>query len=147
MFRALTRWARARLTCLIAVGYLAGTLLPSAAVAFGDGSAICLEDLTGPVAAVHEHVHVHSDGTVHHHVDHGSPDAKHAANGHAPAGHPASHDADCCGLFGVAAVLPVLVDVVARSSVHHIQHPVPTDCLVGCGPDRIDRPPILSLPM
>ena len=32
-------------------------------------------------------------------------------------------------------------------AAYPIRRPILTNCLVGCGPERINRPPILSLPM
>jgi hypothetical protein len=50
-------------------------------------------------------------------------------------------------LFGFTAVLPILSGAIEEPVAFHIQRPMPADCLVGCGPDRIDRPPIFLLPM
>jgi hypothetical protein len=48
-------------------------------------------------------------------------------------------------VFGFTAVLPELSGAINEPVAYHIQHPIPTDCLVGCGPERIDRPPIVPL--
>ena len=130
--------------------------MPSVALAFADGAvtAYCFEDIAELVAAVHVHAHVHSDGTVHQHADKKSPDAVQGAShkgqgqgqgGTGSQGH--SHDANCCGSFGFTAVLPMLSGAIDEPGAFHIQRPIPADCLVGCGPDRIDRPPIVLLPM
>jgi hypothetical protein len=144
MLRTLTRMAGLR---LVALAYLVATIMPSAAMALGDGaaSAICIEELTEQVqqaTAVHVHVHVHADGTVHQHVD--ADTAKPAHDG-APA-HPATHthdDASCCGLFGFSAVLPGLSVPVLAQPAQSIRPTIVAQDLVGRGPARIDRPPIL----
>ena len=48
---------------------------------------------------------------------------------------------------GSSRVLPALGGSIAEPAAYHIQQPILTSCLVGCGPDRIDRPPIALLPM
>jgi hypothetical protein len=146
---------------MVALAYLAGVLMPSAALAFGDGaaSAYCFDEIAEQVAALHiqshDHVqihdHVHSDGTVHHHLDTtssaqvpgGSGIGPGGTGGHSP-GH--SHDANCCGSFGFTAVLPALGAAIAEPAAYRIRQAILTECLVGCSPDRIDRPPIVLLP-
>ena len=152
MLRGLTSLAGRRVAWLVALAYVAGIFMPSAALAFGDGaaSAYCFDEIAEEVAALHVHVHVHADGTVHHHVDQKSLDAAQGDNekGQNPTGTQGhSHDANCCGAFGFAAVLPALGGAVAGSTAFHIRLPVFAECLVGCGPDRIDRPPIFLLAM
>jgi len=123
----------------------------------GAASAYCFDEIAEEVAALHiqshEHVHIHADGTVHHHIDkaasagvRGSQQRKEGTGnqGHSP-GH--SHDGDCCGLFGFTAVLPALGAAIAEPAAYRIEQPILTNCLVGCGPERINRPPILPLPM
>ena len=152
MLRNLASLARRRATCFVALVYLAGVVMPSVALAFADGAvtAYCFEDIAVPVTAMHAHVHVHSDGTVHQHVDEKSPatpqgESQKGQGRTGTQGH--SHDANCCGLFGFTAVLPILSGATDEPAAFHIQRPLPADCLVGCGPDRIDRPPITLLPM
>jgi hypothetical protein len=166
MLRIVASWAGRRVAGFVALVYFAGVVAPSAALAFADGaaSAYCLDEIAEQVAAlqVHVHVHVHSDGTVHQHVDKTSTAAIHG-DGHKdqggtdhqgqsqsqpegqPKGH--AHDGNCCGLFGFTAVMPVLSGGLVEPAAYHIEQPIPTNCLVGCGPDRIDRPPIALLPM
>jgi hypothetical protein len=150
MLRFLTDLAGRSAAWLIAVAYFVSVIMPSAALAFGDGaaSAYCFEEIAEETAALHVHVHVHADGTVHHHVDQNAPDSVRtvAEKGRIPAG-THHHDADCCGAFGFAAVLPALYSPVAERATFHIRLPIMNECLVGCGPDRIDRPPIVLLPM
>jgi hypothetical protein len=50
-------------------------------------------------------------------------------------------------LFGFTAVIPALNGGIVESAAYHIQQPILTNCLVGCGPERINRPPIALLPM
>jgi hypothetical protein len=130
---------------LVALAYMVGCIMPSAAMAFGNGaaSAICIEELTEqvqPAATTHVHVHVHPDGTVHQHVD-----ADAAKPGHTHTGAPPHHhdDADCCGLFGFSAVLPGLSAPVLAVPAKYIRPTIVAQDLVGRGPARIDRPPII----
>jgi hypothetical protein len=50
-------------------------------------------------------------------------------------------------LFGFTAVLPASSGSIDEPAAYPIRRPILTNCLVGCGPERINRPPILSLPM
>jgi hypothetical protein len=169
MLRILTRTVGVRLVMLV---YLAGCLAPSAAMALGAESAICLDEIAAQVQgaaatgahAIGEHVHVHADGTVHYHADHKAPDPTQAAKKNlaknelakdrlakndAGSGAPAhSHDdASCCGLFGFSAVLPRLEAPLPTTLGRDLRPLFAADCLSGCGPDRIDRPPIASSSM
>ena len=142
---------------IVALLYFASMLMPSIAMAFGDGaSAYCFDEIAEQVAAlhipdhVHEHVHVHSDGTVHHHVDKTSSPVSQdeglkAQGGTGSKGH--SHDANCCGMFGFTAVLPAWGVAIAEPAAYQIQQRILSSCLIGCGPGRINRPPISLLPM
>ena len=132
--------------------------MPSVALALVPGavSAYCFDEIAEEVAALKSavHMHVHSDGTVHYHHDHGASTASAAQHTHgedhgaAPAhSHPGTHDASCCGVFGFTAVLPELGAAIAEPAAYHIQQPIPTDCLVGCSPAPIVRPPIVALPI
>jgi hypothetical protein len=158
MHRILTSRAGRRVAGLVALIYFAGVVMPSLALACANGavSAYCFDEIAEQVAAlqipghVQDHVHVHSDGTVHHHVDHTSSAAvqgksEPGESGTGRQGH--SHDGNCCGLFGFTAVLPASSGTIAAPAAYHIQQPILTNCLVGCGPERIDRPPIVPLPM
>jgi hypothetical protein len=149
MRRILTDLAGRRIAQLVALLYLLGCILPSVALAFADGAVIayCFEDIA-EIAASHADAHVHSDGTVHHHPDnHG---IAHAAEQHEHTGAGSrshSHDSNCCGLFGFTAVLPILIGATDELTTYYVQPLVLTDCLVGCDPSRIDRPPIFPLSM
>jgi hypothetical protein len=152
----LASWAARRVAGFVALLYLACVLMPSIALAFADGavSVFCFDEIAAQVASVQVHVHVHSDGTVHHHVDKTSSaatagDSQAGQGGSGRQGHSQSHshDGSCCGAFGFIGVLPALGNSIAEPAAYHIQQPILTSCLVGCGPDRIDRPPIALLPM
>jgi hypothetical protein len=155
MLRILASWAGRRAAGVVALAYLAGIVMPSVALAFAGGaaSAYCFDEIAAQVAA--PPVHVHGDGTVHHHADKTSSAA---VQGESPNGQGGgtrdqgqsgghSHDGNCCGLFGFTAVLPALSAGIDEPATYHIRQPVLINCLVGCGPDRIDRPPIALLPM
>jgi hypothetical protein len=157
MLRMFASWAGRRFARIVALVYFAGVLMPSFALAFGDGaSAYCFDEIAEQVAALqiqpqaHEHVHVHSDGTVHHHVDKASSpsipgEGVKDQSGIGGKGH--SHDANCCGMFGFTAVLPALGIAIADPAAYHVPQTILSNCLVGCGPGRINRPPIILLPM
>jgi hypothetical protein len=159
MLQMMARWAGRRAAAFAALAYLGCVLMPSVALALVPGavSAYCFDEIAEEVAALKSavHMHVHSDGTVHYHHQHGGPTASAAQHAHgedhgaAPAhSHPpGTHDASCCGVFGFTAVLPVLNAAIAEPAAYHIQQPIPTECLVGCSPSRIDRPPIVALPV
>jgi hypothetical protein len=151
MLRILASLAARRVAGFVALVYFAGVIMPSVALAFADGavSAYCFEDIAVQLAAAQVHVHVHGDGTVHHHIDK-KPTAAIQGESEKTSGtgnQHHSHDANCCGLFGFSAVLPALSGAIDEPAAYHIQQPILTNCLVGCGPDRIDRPPIVLLPM
>ncbi len=156
MLRMLASLAARRVAGFVALLYVAGVLMPSAALAFADGavSAYCFDEIAEQVASAQVHVHVHSDGTVHHHLDKtsGAAIAGQSQTGQGGSEGPGhfpshSHEGSCCGAFGFIAVLPALGGSIAAPAAYHIQQPILTSCLVGCGPDRIDRPPISLLPM
>ena len=157
MLRILASWAARRAARLVALAYFACVVMPSVALALTNGaiSAYCFDEIAEQVASAQVHVHVHSDGTVHHHVDKVpgavavAGESRKAQGGTGGQGHSQSHshDGSCCGSFGFIAVLPVLGGSIEQPAAYHIQQPILTSCLVGCGPDRIDRPPIAPLPM
>jgi len=151
MLRMMASWGARRVAAFVALAYFAGVVMPSVALAFADGavSAYCFDEIAQQVPALQVHVHVHSDGTAHHHVDKNAAAAVQGQSGKTSGmgGQGHSHDASCCGLFGFAAVLPALSGAIAEPAAYHIQQPLLTNCLIGCGPDRINRPPILLLPM
>jgi hypothetical protein len=144
---ALSRVGR-RLAATIAFAYLACTLMPSLALALSGGAmaADCFDEIAGMAAPVQAqvHVHVHADGTVHvHHDDHHQLAAHEgsADNGAPPHHHDHQHDANCCGAYGFAAVLPSLSVPLTQPRALVSRAPMVVECLVGCAPDRIDRPP------
>ncbi len=155
MLRILATWAGRRVAGIVALAYFAGFVAPSVALAFADGavSAYCFDEIVEAVAAPQTHLHVHTDGTVHHHADATPPagiagaseDRDKASGSGQSQNH--SHDGNCCGLFGFTAVLPALSAAIDEPAAYHIRQPILTECLVGCAPDRIDRPPISLLPM
>jgi hypothetical protein len=149
MRRILTDLAGRRIARFVALLYLVGCILPSVALAFADGAvtAYCFEDIA-EIATSHTEAHVHSDGAVHHHADnhgmaHAAEQGEHT--GTVPQSH--SHDSNCCGLFGFTAVLPISIGATDELTTYHVQPLVLTECLVGCDPSQIDRPPIVSLSM
>jgi hypothetical protein len=156
MLRILASRAARRVAGFVALVYFAGVIMPSIALAFADGavSAYCFDEIAEQVAAQqvqgHDRVHIHSDGTVHHHADKTSTAAVRGESEQTQSGtgtQGRSHDANCCGLFGFTAVLPALGGAIDEPAAYRIQPPILADCLVGCGPDRINRPPIALLPM
>jgi hypothetical protein len=157
LWMAISRVGR-RVAAMAALVYLASVIAPSLALACSNGaiSAFCFDEIAEQVAAVqaqaqqpNAHVHVHADGTVHYHADHGGKLAEHHDG--APAGgtahHEDSHDANCCGAYGFTAVLPVLSTFSEGPQVLLDRTPILSDCGAGCGPVLIDRPPILPAAM
>jgi hypothetical protein len=160
MLRISTSQIGRRAAGFAALLYLVCVVMPSVALALADGavSAYCFDEIAEEVAALqiksHDHVHVHSDGTVHHHVDKAASavaqdQTEHDTGGTGSQGHPKghSHNGDCCGLFGFTAVLPALSTPITEPAAYHIEQPILTNCLAGCGPERINRPPILPSSM
>jgi hypothetical protein len=160
MLRILASWAGRRAAGFAALVYFAGVVMPSVALACANGavSAYCFDEIAAQVAALpiqnSVHIHVHGDGTAHHHVDTTASAAVQGksaqgeggtGNQDRPQGH--SHDGTCCGLFGFTAVLPALSAPIDEPAAYHIQQPILINCLVGCSPGRINRPPIFSSSM
>jgi hypothetical protein len=157
LWMAISRVGR-RVAAVAALVYLASVIAPSLALAFSNGaiSAFCFDEIAEQVAALqiqaqepHVHAHVHADGTIHYHADHGGKLAEHH-DGEPAKGtphHDESHDANCCGAYGFTAVLPVLSTFSERRQVHLDRTPILSDCGAGCGPVLIDRPPILPAAM
>jgi hypothetical protein len=151
MLRIAVNWAGRRIAAVFALLYLAGVIAPSAGLAFSNGamSAYCFDQIVEQVGSVKAqtqvqvHVHVHADGTVHVHADHGKPTGSDEAK--QDKGKPShdQHDANCCGAFGLAAVLPQLNEVARELRLLVAQPPMASDYMAGCEPARIDRPPIL----
>jgi hypothetical protein len=153
MLRVLASCAARRVAGIVALVYFAGVIMPSIALAFADGavSAYCFDEIVEQVASLQVHMHVHGDGTVHHHADKASNaavpgESQKAQGGTGGQGHSQSHshDANCCGLYGFTAVLPASSNAIDEPAAYYIQQPILTNCLVGCRPDRINRPPISS---
>jgi hypothetical protein len=151
MLVRLTRTARQWAAIVGGALYALCVMAPSAATAFGAGErpAHCFTDEQLGLAHAHRaaighahtdahaKTHLHADGTTHHH------DA---------ARHPATsgkrHDpAACCGLFGLTAMaVDPQLDLGIPSRRSSIL-PASFDELTGRGPDRINRPPIVPLPL
>jgi hypothetical protein len=126
---------RVKAAVVLAALYVLCILAPAAAFAFSasPGVAHCLTE--GHVG-MHDHgnVHVHADGTAHHH-DH---------DGAAP---PSGDDeksrvASCCSLFSVVAIPGGPGLSLGFYGPGSIVLPILADTLSGRGPERINRPPI-----
>jgi hypothetical protein len=141
MLRALTRTIRRRVGRVLALAYLACVIMPPVALAFADGAvaAHCLTDDHHMTAAVPAAVHVHADGSTHHHAaphERGSPQRQSDKPGKA-------HPANCCGLFCVTATTTEIGVQIAPPPRGRMLAPVLQAAIAGHGPDRIDRPPII----
>jgi len=136
MLSDLTITFRVKAAIVLAALYTLCILAPSAAFAFSasPGVAHCLTE--GHVG-IHDHggkVHVHADGTAHHH-DH---------DGAAP---PSGEDeksrvSSCCSLFSVVALPSEPGLSLGLYNPASIVLPALADALSGRGPERINRPPI-----
>lgn len=131
MLSALTRKIRLWTATGMAVFYAFCLLAPVAAFAFGGGDAHCLTQDNHGLGSVH----VHDDGTAHHHA----PDP---ADADVPDGDDAPKAAgQCCGLVCLAAMLPAFEDSVTPSLHPLVVVPPAQEALVGSIPDRLYRPP------
>src|SRR6516225_4272585 len=136
MLLDLTITFRVKAAIVLAPLYTLFNLPPLASFPFSasPGVAHCLTE--GHVG-IHDHggkVHVHADGTAHHH-DH---------DGAAP---PSGEDeksrvASCCSLFSVVAIPGEPGLSLGLCNPASIVLPVLADALSGRGPERINRPPI-----
>jgi hypothetical protein len=151
MLVRLTRAARRCAAMLVGALYALCVIMPSAAVAFGprDHAAHCFTEQQLGLAHVHQarvghahaesqaKVHVHADGTTHHHD--GTHHQGRSDSGNDPTA--------CCGLFGVTAMaVNPQVDLGAPSRNSSVVQ-IALEKLTGRGPDRINRPPIVPLPL
>jgi hypothetical protein len=122
--RSSGRW-RWRVAGVLVALYALCLVTPTAVMALGQGTipAHCLTDdhLTA------EAVHVHHDGTNHHH-----------SGGKTGEG---DHDNKCCGLFSVSAIAPDATIIAAPRALAAPQPSAVVDDLTGRASDRIDRPP------
>jgi hypothetical protein len=157
MLVRVTRTVRRRAATIIAALYALCVLMPAAALALGsaDGPVHCFtEQQLG--LHVHQPVAAHGHSAAHGRV-HQMQAGEHVHAGHAPHRHDQSHPpgisdrsdhpATCCGLFGVTAMaVDPQLDLGAPSRQSAIL-PVSFEELTGRGPDRINRPPIVLLPL
>jgi hypothetical protein len=81
--------------------------------------------------------HIHADGTGH----------RHGETHHPGTSDRDSNPAACCGLFGVTAMAVDPQIELGAPSRHSSLLPVSFEELTGRDPDRINRPPIVLLPL
>lgn len=136
----LTRKFRLRAALVIAVFYALCSVTPALAIALADKSAAAAHCLTSdhrgdakPLLGLHDH----GGGAFHSHAG----DEASAADSDEPESPPGK----CCGLFCTTA-LPAAYHMPPGGPIHDSTpfSSVQED-LTGRGPDRINRPPILSL--
>jgi hypothetical protein len=143
MLSVLTKAFRIKAAIVLAVLYVLCILAPAVAFAFSDNPAVA-RCLTEGHVGIHNHgskhdggqLHVHADGSTHHHDD----------DGVVP--QPAGHDgkgamATCCGLFSVVAIPGEPVPTFGFHSLASGVLPILGEALSGRGPERINRPPIV----
>jgi hypothetical protein len=151
MLVRLTRTVRQWAAIVVGALYALCVIAPAPAMAFGaDAHPVhCFTDEqlgrahVHQAAAGHAHTdvhaktHVHADGTPYHHdgAHHPAPSNK----GNDPAA--------CCGLFGLTAMAVDPQLDFGVPSRHSAILPVSFEELTGRGPDRINRPPIVPLPL
>jgi hypothetical protein len=144
----LTRRLRIRTALALIALYAVCILAPHAAMAFRTLPAHCLTDasLTAHVHSANATVHSHAGNDGHHHDghDHAAP----VSHDHADAGAPHKHDGkshpstNCCGVFCVSAMGCEPQAISAPAPVVSMSTPALDEALAGCGPGRINRPPI-----
>jgi len=133
MLRVLTATMRRRSGLVFALVYLACILFPPMAMAFANGADCITDDHN--VAAI---VHVHANGSAHHHESQEADQKPADADGKTVPGH-------CCGMFCLSATtdeMSMSVGVTPRGCT--LQQPLEA-ALGGLAPDRIDRPPDVLL--
>lgn len=138
MFSALSKSARFRAAIAVAVSYALCVVAPSVTFAFADADVVahCLSENHG-IAAVHHDAktHVHADGTAHtHSVDHASPKQGHNDG--------QGQGSTCCGLFSVVGIAGEPAFSLGAFTRASLTLPALQDAMSGCGPERINRPPI-----
>jgi len=116
------RW---RAASLLVVLYAFCLATPTAVMAFGQSGipAHCLTDGHQDAGLVH----VHQDGSSHHHSGGKDNDGDRASK--------------CCGLFSVSAIAPDIAILPAPHRPDARQPALATDSRTGRRSDRIDRPP------
>ncbi|HKS63035.1 MAG TPA: hypothetical protein VJT13_15140 [Xanthobacteraceae bacterium] len=139
MLSGLSKRFRLKAAVALAALYAFCVLAPHAALALSNAAAHCLTEAPGAAHVHHAPAkaaqHVHADGVAHTHDDTSAPNQHPDADGK-------SHAGNCCGLFCVTALsheaaptllAPPAAPLVRSGAFYH---------LAGCGPDRINRPPI-----
>ena len=138
MLSGWTKIFRVKATIILAALYALCILAPAFAFAFSDNPAVA-HCLTEGHVGVHDHGgkhdHIHAGSTHHHHDHDGTPQ-------------PSGDDgkgliATCCGLFSVVAISGEPVPSFGFYSLASVILPVLGEALIGRGPERINRPPIL----
>ena len=158
MLVRVTRTVRRRAATIVAALYALCVLMPAAALALGsaDGPVHCFTDQQLGLH-VHQSVAAHGHSAAHGHANLQMPAGEHVHSAHAPHRHDESHPpgtgdrsdhpATCCGLFGVTAMtVDPQLDLGAPSR-HSSILPTSFEELTGRGPDRINRPPIVLMPL
>ena len=140
MLSRLTKKMRLRAAMILAVLYALCGITPALAIALTDNPAAAAHCLTSDhrgdaksLAGLHDH----GAGVVHSHAG----DTGAAAD----VDHEGSPSGNCCGLFCTSA-LPAAAHLKLGEPAHGSKTlPAVQEQLTGLGPDRINRPPILSL--
>jgi len=139
MLLQVTRAIRIRAALVLAILFGVCTIAPSLALAFADGAATvhCLTDDHHGTAKSKKAHHALGEAKPH---DHSSLNQLDADQSDAAAG-------SCCGVFCLTALsaahLPAFGPQLNASS----SYPALQDIVTGSRPGRINRPPIVSLPM
>jgi len=131
------RGFRSKAASALVVLYALCLLAPAAAFAFGDGTkaAHCLTDNNHGLVASHSHDASSAHGHEHGHHDVGKH--KHSGDGDRQQ----TQSGDCCGLFCLSALAPSIDLSFAQSDVLASIPAVNANSILGCGPDRLYRPP------
>lgn len=139
MLIRVTRAIRVQAALVLAILFGICTITPSLALAFSERSAAhCLTDDHHSTVKPQKHDHGSGKVAAHSHASQDQTDADQSG---------AVAPGSCCGMFCVTAL--------SASSLHSFgpqinassSYPALQDAITGSGPGRINRPPIVSLPM
>jgi len=140
MLIRVTKAIRIRAALVLAILFGVCAISPSLALAFSDSSSAthCLTDGHHGTAKSQKHDHGAGEVASHSHSGEGQADADQSGDV-APG--------NCCGVFCLTALSASIDHSFAPQVNASTPYPALQDAVVGSGPGRINRPPIVSLSM